>query len=65
MRMAAKMIRPPIVGVPDFSSCPAKPKSRTVSPICCKRKRAMIRLPMMTETTSEVMSANEARNEMN
>ena len=35
--MAARIISPPIVGVPDFSFCPCKPSSRIVSPICFLR----------------------------
>ena len=34
IKIAARIMIPPIVGVPDFSSCPDNPKSRTVSPIC-------------------------------
>jgi hypothetical protein len=62
--MALKMMIPPMVGVPDFSICPAKPRSRTVSPICWRLNKLMIRFPKKMDTISEVINAMAARNEM-
>ena len=59
--VARMMITPPIVGVPAFSSCPAKPKCRTVSPICLRRKKRMIFLPNTRAMTSESRKAAAPR----
>ena len=48
------MINPPIVGVPDFSICPAKPRSRTVSPICCLRNKFINFFPKTIEIIKQV-----------
>ena len=40
-----RMIMPPIVGVPFFSICPARPRSRMVSPICLRCSQWMMCLP--------------------
>ena len=61
----AKMITPPIVGVPAFTICPSKPKSLIDSPTCflCKN---LISLPPKTRViTSEVITAIPALNEIN
>ena len=62
--IAAIIINPPIVGVPDFCVCPSNPNSRMVSPICFLRIKLIIRFPNNKEITSEKIKANAALNEM-
>ena len=47
------IIKPPIVGVPAFSTCPSKPKSLIVSPTCCFCKNRIIRLPNIVENNND------------
>ena len=64
-RVANIIITPPIVGVPAFCTCPIKPKSLTVSPICCFLKKLMIFFPNMVEINNERINAIAARNVIN
>ena len=47
------MIIPPIVGVPFFSICPSRPKSRIDSPICFFCKNLMTHFPIIIEIKRE------------
>ena len=64
IRIAAKMIKPPIVGVPFLLSSPAKPNSLTCSPICLLRIILIILPPKTKDTIREVIIAIAARNEI-
>ena len=64
MTIAAKISKPPIVGVPSFSFCPSRFKSRTVSPICFLRSHFMKGLPNTSIIISDVITDIAARNEM-
>ena len=57
-------MRPPMVGVPRFWSCPSRPRSRTSSPICLRRRKSMILRPKMMTISSARMIDAAARNEM-
>ena len=47
--VANMIISPPIVGVPDFSFCPSRPKSLIVSPTCFSFRYFIILLPKIVE----------------
>ena len=59
------MIIPPIVGVPDFWTCPSKPKSLILSPTCCFLKKLMILFPKIEETNNANIKAAAALNVIN
>jgi sugar phosphate permease len=63
-KMAAKMISPPMVGVPSFSFCPCNPRSLTVSPTCFFLSIEISLSPNIIEMINDVMMAIPARNEM-
>ena len=63
-RIAASIIKPPIVGVPFFCASPSKPRVLTSSPICLFLIRLIILPPNTIETNKEVMTAKAALNEM-
>ena len=62
-RMAPRMIRPPMVGVPCLFIWPSRPKSRTISPTCFNCSHSMMRFPKAMPTTSDVSKLMAARNE--
>ena len=64
IKRAKIMIIPPMVGVPAFSFCPAKPKSRTDSPICRLYNILMMCFPLMVAISSDNIAAKPARKEM-
>ena len=64
MIVAKMIIKPPIVGVPDFSIWPFKPRSLMFSPICLDLKYLIIDFPKMVEINSESMILIDALNEI-
>src|ERR1700722_1632960 len=63
--MARMMITPPRVGVPFFCCAPARPRSRTVSPICFLTRKRIRLLPKIIVTTSENTTASNTLEVMN
>ena len=63
--VAAMMMIPPMVGVPFFCNCPSKPRSRTSSPTCLRRRMLISRLPKVMVISSDRSVAIPARNEIN
>ena len=63
-RMDSRIIRPPIVGVPFFWSCPSSPRSRMVSPICFFCSQQIIRRPKIMAVRMATTLPAMARNEM-
>ena len=63
-KMAAMMMRPPIVGVPAFSFCPASPNSRTLSPICFFFKNLMKYFPKKMAISNASTKAAAERKEI-
>ena len=62
-RIEARMMMPPIVGVPFFVRWRSGVSSRIVSPPCCfSRSRVMIHGPITSEITSAEMRAMKDRN---
>ena len=61
MRMAPRMMSPPMVGVPCLFIWPSSPKSRTISPTCFSWSRSMIRLPNRMPTKRLVSKLIPAR----
>ena len=57
--------RPPIVGVPDFSIWPSKPRSLTDSPTCNFFKERMIFLPNSIVIINDNMTAIADLNDIN
>ena len=55
--VANMIISPPIVGVPDFSFCPSRPKSLIVSPTCFSFIYFIILLPKIVENKSDKIIA--------
>ena len=64
IRIAAKIIRPPIVGVPFLFSSPVNPRALTCSPICYFLISFIIDPPKTKETSNEVIIAMAARKEI-
>ena len=53
-RIAARIISPPMVGVPAFCICPSNPKSRMVSPTCFLRSIRINVFPNTMEIVNEI-----------
>jgi hypothetical protein len=64
IRIAAKIIRPPIVGVPLLASSPFSPRVLIVSAACISRNFSISVLPKTKEIISERITAIDALNEM-
>ena len=64
IRMAARMMSPPMVGVPCLLSWPSSPRSRTVSPTCRRCRSRMMPLPNHNEMSNDTNTAMPARKVM-